>query len=297
MDHQAFRMKSIVVGLLSASGLLQMVCWGQDRTPAPYFVTYDHYLEEVDSLEIESNAILGHGHNLNTFLGGWVNFEYGVRKWWTTEVYIDGQHTRHEGSFFTGFRFENRFRPLLESHRVNPILYFEYEHLNGADKTLKEVVGFDGKEDLNVPGSEARQEVEREIETKLILSSEIGEWNLSENIIGAKNVNGGRWEFGYAIGLSRPLAAYGRRCTFCAQRFAAGLELYGGLGTWGDLTLRGTSQYIAPVLIWNLPSETVIRISPGWGLTDESAGILFRVGVSHEFDNIAHTIGKVFHRH
>ena len=86
-------------------------------------------------------------------------------------------------------------------------MYVEYEHLNGADKTLKEIVGFDGKADLEEPNSETREEREHEIETKLILSSDFGEWNLRENFIGVKNLHEGRWEFGYAAGLSRPLAA------------------------------------------------------------------------------------------
>ena len=290
-------MKSTIVRLLLVSCLLHVPCWAQERPPTPYFVVYDHYMEEAGALEIESHSVVGSDPDINTFVGSLLSFEYGVRKWWTTEIYLDGQHTNHEGSFFTGFRFENRFRPFLESHRVNPVLYVEYDHLNGADKTLKEIVGFDGKEELSVPSREARQEREREIETKLILSSDIGQWNLAENFIGEKNLNEGRWEFGYAVGLSRPLGTNAGRCTFCAARLVAGVELYGGLGTWGKFTFRGTSQYIAPVLLWNLPSETVIRVSPGWGFTDQSVGTLVRFGVSQEIDNFGRVLGKLFHKH
>lgn len=282
----------ISLGVLAAAG------FGQDRPPTPYFVTYDHYMEELDTLEIGSASVLGRSSGLNTFLGNWTEFEYGARKWWTTEVYLDWQHTRHEGSVFTGFRFENRFRPLLETHRINPVLYVEYEHLNGADKVLKEIVGFDSKEDLKVPNSVARHEREREIETKLILSSQIGEWNLAENFIGAKNVHGGEWEFGYAVGVSRPLSTpTGNRCTLCPERFSAGVEMYGGLGTWSRFTVRGTSQYIAPAFLWTLPSETTIRVSPGWGITDESVRSLIRFGVSQEIDGIGRRIGKLFGKH
>jgi len=264
----------------------------------PYFVTYDHYMEEKDALEIAATSVVGRAGGINTFVGSFTEFEYGVTKWWTSASYIDWQHTRHEGSLFTGFRFENRFRPWLEEHRINPVLYVEYEHLTGADKVLKEIVGFDGKKDLEEPNDETRHEHERALETKLILSSDIGQWNLSENFIGEKNVHEGQWEFGYALGLSRPLATRtGRRCTFCAEKFTGGVELYGGLGEWGKFTLRGTSQYLAPVLLWTLPSETTIRISPGWGLTDESVTTLFRIGVSQEIDNIGRHIGKLFRKH
>jgi hypothetical protein len=290
-------MTHILILLVVVLGFLSAPILAQERGER-YFITYDHYMEEVDALEIGTSPVLGRAHDLNSFVGDWNEFEYGATKWWTSEFYIDWQHTQHEGSLFTGFRFENRFRPFLETRRVNPVLYVEYEHLNGADKTLKEVVGFDSKADLEEPNSETRQEREHEFETKLILSSDFGEWNLAENFIGVKNLHEGVWEFGYTAGLSRPLAAVtGNRCTFCAERFAAGVEVYGGLGEWGKFTLRGTSQYIAPLLVWRLPSETTIRVSPGWGLTDQSVGTLFRIGITQEFDGIGRRIGKLFGRH
>src|SRR2546425_7253727 len=39
-----------------------------------------------------------------------LEFEYGVTAWWTSELYLDGQSTRNESTFFTGYRWENRFR-------------------------------------------------------------------------------------------------------------------------------------------------------------------------------------------
>jgi len=288
--------KHTLLRLLVTLGLLPVSVLAQERVDR-YFVTYDHYMEEPGTLEISVSPVLGRAEGINNFTGYLAEFEYGATKRWTTEFYLDWQHTQHEGSLFTGWRFENRFRPFLETRRVNPVLYVEYEHLNGADKTLKEIVGFDSKEDLRVPNSVARHETEHEFETKLILSSEIGQWNLAENFIGVKNIHEGQWEFGYALGLSRPLKApVGNRCTFCAENFAAGVELYGGLGTWSKFTLRGTSQYVAPLLVWTLPSETTIRVSPGWGLTDESVTTLFRIGVSQEIDDFAHKIGKIFRR-
>jgi hypothetical protein len=98
--------------------------------------------------------------------------------------------------------------------------------------------------------------------------------------------------------VSRPLAAStGKHCTFCAEKLAAGMELYGGLGEATHLTLNGTSHYIAPTLLWVLPTETAVRFSPGWGLTDDSVRILFRVGITHDIDDIGHKLGALFHRH
>ena len=74
--------------------------------------------------------------------------EYGVKTWWTSELYLDSQTTANESSVFTGFRFENRFRPLLQEHWINPVLYAEFEDINSADKALLEVVGHDGIDDF-----------------------------------------------------------------------------------------------------------------------------------------------------
>ena len=270
-----------------------VAAFAQER---PYFVTYDHHMEEPGNLEVATHPVIGRSTGINSFIGNWTEFEYGAKGWWTSEFYIDSQQTIHDGGLFTGFRFENRFRLLLAEHRVNPVLYVEYEHVNGADKTLKEVVGFDGREDQSAPNRQARLEHETELETKLILSSQVRGWNVSENIIGVKNIHEGVWEFGYAFGVSRPLAlaASAEACTLCRENFAAGVELYGGLGEWGHTTFRGTSQYLAPVLAWNLPGGTTLRVSPGFGLTAESHDTLIRFGVSHEFSGFGQQVRKLF---
>jgi hypothetical protein len=288
------KMSLALLTFLLAMSPLRATVFAQEKMGPPYFVTYDDHLERRGELEISNDSTRGRAGGINPFLGNWTELEYGATNWWTSELYIDWQHTHSESALFTGVRFENRFRPWSTAHRITPVLYVEYEHVNGADKILKEIVGFDSKEDLAVPNSEARLEREREIETKLILSSDIGNWNLSENIIAVKNLLGGPWEFGYAVGVSRPLAVGGRGCTFCPERFAAGIEVYGGLGERGNVTFSGTSQYIAPVLLWTLPTETSIQVSPGWGLTDQSVGFLFRFGVSQEIDNFGHQVKRLF---
>ena len=262
----------------------------------PYFITYDHHMEEPGNLEVATNPVIGRSPGINSFAGNWTEFEYGAKAWWTSEFYIDSQQTFHDSGLLTGVRFENRFRLLLGEHRINPVLYIEYEHVNGADKTLKEVVGFDSKDDKSLPNREARLRHESEMETKLILSSQIRGWNVSENIIGVKNIHEGVWEFGYAFGASRPLALAARpdQCTLCRENFNAGLEVYGGLGEWGNMALKGTSQYIAPTLAWNLPSGTTLRVSPGFGLTGQSHGTLIRFGVSHEFSGFGQELKKLF---
>jgi hypothetical protein len=262
----------------------------------PYFVAYDHYLEEPGNLEIEYFSTLGTQRAGNNFHAYWAEFEYGATAWWTTEFYLDGQTTFRESTVFTGFRWENRFRLLKREHFINPVFYVEYENKNGADKILKEGEGHDVESDFLVSNTEARKEHIHEIELKLILSSTFKGWNFTENTLAAKNLSNSPWEFGYALGASRPLAlkASAKRCTLCPQNFIGGAEMYGGLGDRRSFGLHDTSHYLAPVLAWNLPSGWTLRISPGFGLNDNSHRCLMRWGVSREITGFGSMVGQFF---
>lgn len=270
--------------------ILPQCVFGAD---APYFVTYSHKLEEPGNLEFATNNVVGSPKGGNTFLNTLLEIEYGVKSWWTTELYLSGQGTRTEGSVFTGYRIENRFRPLLREHWINPVLYLEWVDVNDADKSLREIVGHDTFEDQLEPNSETRRTRKREAETKLILSSNFKGWNISENFIAEKVVNHAEpWEFGYALGISRPLAGKAKpyHCNFCAENFRAGVEMYGGLGTRHEFGLHDTSHYLAPVIAWMLPNNTTIEFSPGFGLNANSHGVLWRFTIAHEINQF----GRLF---
>jgi len=259
----------------------------------PYFVTYSHEMEEPGNLEIESFNVIGKPPGGNLFLGSTLEFEYGVKAYWTSEFYLDGQSTQNDSTIFTGFRWENRFRPLLREHIVNPVLYIEYENTS-ADKALREVVGHDGAADLLTPHGEARPDVERELELKLILGTNWHGWNFSENFISEKNLSGEPWEFGYAWAVSRPLglAASSHPCNFCREKFQAGVEMYGGLGDVSSLTLHDTSHYIGPTVNWTAPGGVTLSFSPQFGINDYSVPHLYRFGVSYEIDQFLSRLRK-----
>jgi hypothetical protein len=262
----------------------------------PYIVAYDHYLEEPGNLEIEYFSAFGTQRGGNDFHAFWAEFEYGATAWWTTELYLDGQTTFNDCTVFTGVRWENRLRPLKREHLINPVLYVEYEHKSGADKILKEVEGHDVESDFLAPNAEARKEHSNEMELKLILSSTFKGWNFTENTLAAKNLSNAPWEFGYALGTSRPLAlkASAQRCSFCRQNFIAGAEMYGGLGDRHSFGLHNTSHYLAPVLAWNLPSDWTLRLSAGFGLNDQSHRFLLRWGVSREITGFGSMVARLF---
>ncbi len=277
--------------IMCALSLLPVATFGQE---SPYIVTYEHYLEEPGNLDIEYFSTFGTQASGNDFHAFWAEFEYGATAWWTTEFYLDGQTTFHQSTLFSGFRWENRFRPLKREHFINPILYVEYEHKNGADKILKEVEGHDVQGDFLLANSIARKEHINEIELKLILSSTAKGWNFSENILGAKNLSNQPWEFGYALGASRPLAlkAAPKRCDMCPQNFIAGIEMYGGLGNRYSFGLHDTSHYLAPVVAWNLPSDWTIRFSTGFGLNANSHRFLLRWGLSKEISGFGTMVSR-----
>lgn len=262
-----------------------------------YFVTYSHVMEEWGNLEISPSFTFGVPKVSRRFLGNLTELEYGVKGWWTTELYVDSQKTFHDSAILTGWRWENRFRPLAGEHWINPVLYVEYEDLSDAEKNLKEVVGFDSKDDFAGSNAALRANRNREFETKLILGSNTKGWNISENLIAEKNLANEPWEFGYAAGVSRPLrlAATSRDCRWCRENFQAGVEFYGGLGTWHDLTLKGTSHYAAPILAWNVGNGVTLRVSPTFGLNRASVPYLMRIGISYEIPRFDRQIRRWFH--
>jgi hypothetical protein len=264
---------------------------------SPYIVTYDHYLEEPGSLEVEYFSTFGTQRGGNDFHAFWTEFEYGVTAWWTTEIYLSGQTTFDDSTIFTGSRWENRFRLLQREHFVNPVVYIEFENTNGADKILKEVEGHDVESNYAVPNGILRKEHDHELEMKLLLSSTFQGWNVAVNPIVTKNLLPSEpWEFAYAIGASRPigLKALPRSCSFCGENFIAGVEMYGGLGDTVSPGLHETSHYLAPAVAWNLPSDWTFRLSSGFGLNDNSHRLLLRWGVSREFPAFGEMISRLF---
>lgn len=264
---------------------------------SPYIVTYDHYLEEPGSLDVEYFSTFGTQRAGNDFHAFWVEFEYGATAWWTTEFYLDAQTTFGDSTVFTGLRWENRFRPLRHEHFINPVIYVEYEQISEADKTIKEVEGHDVESDYADPNHILRQVHNHELEFKLLLSRSFKGWNIAVNPLATKNLSPSNpWEFGYAVGASHPLAlkASPNRCNLCPENFIAGVEMYGGLGDTQSLSLHDTSHYLAPVLAWNLPSGWTLRVSPGFGLNDNSHRFLMRWGVSREFSEFSEMLAYFF---
>lgn len=283
-------------------GICLLLTWAAQPSRAqesPYLVTYDHYLEEPGNLELEYFSTLGTQRGGKGFHAYWVELEYGAKAWWTTEFYTEAQSTFGDGTLLTGFRWENRFRPLKREHFINPVAYIEYEQISEADKIIKEVEGHDVESDSAESNARARRTLNHELEFKLLLSKTWKGWNVAVNPLATKNLLPSQpWEFGYALGASRPLAlkASPESCNFCRENFIAGVELYGGLGDTESFGLHDTSHYLAAAVAWNLPSAWTIRFSPGFGLNDNSHRLLLRWGLSREFTGFGEQVSRLWKR-
>ena len=289
------RQAVLVVCLLGGISLAGIPLAGQE---APYFVTYDHHLEEPGNLEISVANTGGLARaDQRTYFAPYLEFEYGTKAWWTSEVYLEWQSTLGDSTIFTGWRLENRFRPLKREHRINPVLYLEYENINEASRVQKEIVG--NASEIGVRNSELQQTAAHELEGKLILSSNTHSWNISENFMVEKNLSQDEgFEFGYAVGISRPLAtlASASNCRFCRENFVAGVEVYGGLGSTLGFGLHNTAHYVAPVISWQVSDNTALHFSPSIGVTHDSDPLLIRFSYTYELRDFGKKVAGLFGR-
>jgi hypothetical protein len=252
----------------------------------PYFVTYNDHMEEPTYLELSTQSTFGiPKHDLPGYLGQLFEMEYGATPWWSLALYLEGAYQRQDSTVFTGFRIENRFSVLTCTHRINPVLYFEYENINEASRIQKEILGH------AEPSAESLRELSyetaREIEAKLILSTDIKSWNLAENFMVEKNLTEEEgFEFGYALGIFHPLTS--------KPSITVGAELYGGLGSTEQFGFRDTAHYIAPLLVWNFAGNQAIKVSPGFGLTASSDRMHLRIGYTYEVRGFGQKILRMF---
>ncbi len=261
----------------------------------PYFVTYDHHMEESDNLELSTQSTIGMPkQDFPGYVGLLLELEYGVTPRWSSALYLESASQRRDATVFAGFRWENRFKLLGGEHRINPVLYFEYENINEASRIQKEVLGH--AEPSAESLQDLRNEIAREIEAKIIVSSDIKNWNVAENFIAEKNLTADEgFEFGYSLGVAHPLSSTisNTRCTLCRENFSAGAELYGGLGSTEVFGFKDTAHYVAPLLVWNFAKNQALKVSPGFGLTPNSARMILRIGYTYEIYGFGRKLSKV----
>lgn len=277
-----------VVAVISASLSISPASAGQDAN----FILYNHHMEEKGALEVEVYSDYGHvGDGEPNYTAQLLEFEYGVTELWTASLYLEGAKVFEDGGSydFASFRFENRLRLFKDETFFNPVLYAEYEQKWPESKFVRSVVG-------RVDSPEGPEEIEHELETKLILGHDItSRLNVAFNTIQELKFDNGVWAFGYAAGLNYDVyrsfdeeqAEGSEAGTFGLQKLTFGLEAFGGLGdNVLGLTLDPdkTKQYVGVNLRADFANEVHIGIGGAFGLTASSQDALLRMTAGIEFE-------------
>jgi hypothetical protein len=95
-----------------------VACGSCTAQEVPYFVTYSHHMEEPGALEIDSKTATG-GRRRAIDSSGTRSSSNMARR---HGGYVDFTGTKDDSTVLTGFRFENRWRPLWREHWINPVL-------------------------------------------------------------------------------------------------------------------------------------------------------------------------------
>ena len=249
-----------------------------------YFVTYTHHMEEPGNLEFATKSVSGFPEAGNAFWGNAIEMEYGVKTWWTSELYLDSRPRPMRAACLPASAWRTASVRFCRS--TGSILCSMPSLRTSTARTKRCWKSWGMTAVADFLGSNDRSEKKREAELKLILSSNFKGWNVAENMIAEKNIAGEPWEFGYAVAVSRPLslAASPKACRFCRENFALGAELYGGLGDRYSFGLHDTSHYLAPTMAFHLPNGPTFSVSPAAGLNSNSHGFLLRFGVAYEIN-------------
>lgn len=133
-----------------------------------------------------------------TYFSHMLELEYGITSRLSTELMVEWfEDVETREVRFTGFRWENRFRIFEQEVPLNPMLYIEYEDLDPRTRYKMEVSGW-----VRPPYVENGAEPDREriLETRLVLSQDVGAVNLAFNWINETELTSGYTAFGYSLG-------------------------------------------------------------------------------------------------
>lgn len=247
----------------------------------PYFDTYTHHMEEGEwELEIGADAV-------KPPLGPWeygqlLEVEHGFSPHWASALYLLGSWEPGEPGRLDGYKAHLRFRPVAENRFFLPTLYLEYEQFHHEPIYRQAVTGLREEE------PEEGFSTERETEVRLIFSRDFAWGNGALNLVGEKNLGGGRWEFGYTAGLAFkgparliPGAAALDPDGDGDSHVLFGVEFFGGLGEEGALRLRGSRQhFLQPFVAVPLTARLSVKGAYAFGLsagTEDRARVVLAV--------------------
>lgn len=277
-----------------------------------YFTTYGH---EVEKGEIEFMLMIDHTspskvdqeEGQRNFLSQMPKIGFNPTNQLEVELMVESFQEFGTGiTKFTGFRFETRYRLFKKEVFLNPTIYFEFEDLDPETRFKMETSGWVISPYKMEP--EGKPEREKILESRLILSQNIGNWNVAFNWLNETDTRTGATPFGYALGAMYKLTPHTEHeasvyscpmhpdvvsdksgeCSKCGmqltgkgakQKVVASrltFEFMGGLGDDKQLGIIPWRQehYFQPGIMLHLPSGFMFSTGFAIGLTDASDDIV-----------------------
>ncbi|MBI2967787.1 MAG: hypothetical protein HYY40_08235 [Bacteroidetes bacterium] len=270
-----------------------------------YITTYGH---EIEKGEVEFMLMFDHTNpsvpdkeeGQREFLSQMPKIGFNPTDKLELEFMVEGFEEFGTGiTRFTGFRFETRYRLVKKEIPLNPTIYFEYEGLSAETRFKMETSGW-----MNPPYAEEEEEADREkiLESRLILSQNIKNWNVAFNWINELDTRSGYTAFGYSFGLMNKIHSHAKSemficpmhpeiissvpgtCISCGmnllkkgdnRHLQPGSFAFEFLGTAGDTKNAGIDfsrqeHYFQPSVMLHLKNNSMVVVGFAIGLTEAS---------------------------
>lgn len=170
-----------------------------------YFVTYSSKIEKGEKTLMLMNDFtrpseLKRHDGQNDYNAQMLELEWHPTDQYATEIMFESFIDANGEKKYTGFRWENRYRLFKDETFLNPMIYVEYENLHRATRFKMETSGWVITPYLESQGDEPL--MERILESRLVLSQDVGRTNIAFNWINETDLRTGRTDFGYALGVA-----------------------------------------------------------------------------------------------
>ena len=283
---QKLKIRKILAGLTVAAAL-QLLGAQHACAHDGYSVTYNHHMMpgEFEIMVMSDYTVPSDSKRLNDGQGDYfshmIELEYAPSDRLAFEFMIESFEDTETGeSEFTGFRYEARYRLFKDEVPLNPTVYAEYEDLHVETRYKMEVSGWIEPPYEEKEGEEPSRE--KILETRLILSQDVGPYNVAFNWINESDLSSGETAFGYSLGFLAPVSKEARAKEHGHMEHGGGqplirpaslaFELYGALGdtlAFG-LTPARQEHYFQPSITFDLGQSSMLSLGFGIGLTDAS---------------------------
>lgn len=244
---------AIVIGILIASQLFGPAAHAHQRD---YLVNQPYYTTKQGEFEVAfyNDMNLPEMDNDDTYNSKHqIEVEYGITDHLQAAFYEVYTWDRAEDWSRDEFKIEAKYRFAEPGQLPLDIaLYGEYANPNGSRETHSD-----------------------DVETKLILSKDIGVWNFTANLIAERAINeNADWDLEYTAGVNYAVT----------PRTRLGLELQQQLGNSDSFHADSTQPaYIIPGIYTNILPNVRILVGPAFGLTRASNDVQFKSLVEVEF--------------